>query len=143
MKVIVAGSRDCDDRVLVDEAIRQGMEELEIEITTLVHGAAKGVDLTAKAWAITNGINHVAFPAEWKNLKQVGAVVKENSYGKYNANAGKQRNVEMSYYADALIAIDLGTSGTKHMISTAKAAGLPVFEYKPAPLEDEDFEHLF
>jgi hypothetical protein len=143
MKVIVAGSRNCSDYKLVEEAILEGMQELDITITTLVHGAAKGVDLTAKEWAIKNGINHIAFPADWKNLKQQEAIIKENSYGKYNANAGRYRNVEMAYYADALIAIDLGTNGTNHMIKTAKSYSIPIYQYKPEGLDEDNFEYNF
>lgn len=143
MKVIVAGSRDCSDYDLVSTAIEQGLEELGIEMTELVSGAAKGVDKTGEQWAKQHDINVVTFPAKWKNLKVKGAEIREGQFGKYNKNAGFDRNVKMAEYADALIAIDLNTGGTNHMIKTAKEHDLKVYSYAPKPLSDDEFEYVF
>ena len=52
------------------------------------------------------------FPADWENLGR---------------GAGYVRNVQMAFYADALIAFWDGESrGTKHMIDIAKEKGLMV-----------------
>ena len=143
MKVIVAGSRDCSDYDLVSEAITEGLEELKIEITELVSGGAAGVDKTGELWAKQHDVNIVTFIPKWKDIKAEGAVIKENKYGKYNANAGFARNAEMADYADALIAIDLNTNGTNNMIKVAKEKGLKVFCYSPKPLSDEEFDYVF
>ncbi len=51
--------------------------------------------------------------------------------------AGFRRNKEMAEYADALIAIDLGTNGTKDMIEQAKNKSLKVYIYEPSQIEEE------
>lgn len=145
-KIVVAGSRDCSDYDLVDTAIQAGLDKLGIkieDITEIVHGDAKGVDKTAELWAKQNGVNFIAFPAKWKNLKAKGAVIKQNKFGKYNANAGFDRNKKMAEYADALIAVDLNTGGTNHMIKTMKETGKPVYQWEPAVLSDDEFEYDF
>ena len=64
------------------------------------------------------------FPADWNNITVPGAVIKYNSYGKYNALAGHQRNAKMGDYADALIAVWNGKStGTRNMIKYMKSLG--------------------
>lgn len=51
--------------------------------------------------------------------------------------AGFRRNKQMAEYADALIAIDLGTNGTKDMIEQAKKHNLKIYIYEPSQLEEE------
>lgn len=127
MKVIVAGSRDFFNYEVVCDAI----EKSGFEITELVSGNAKGVDTLGERWAFETDTPVRLFPARWKELNQPGAVVKENKYGKYNANAGFFRNGLMADYADALIAVDTGTGGTGNMIKQMKELGKPVFKYNP------------
>jgi YspA, cpYpsA-related SLOG family len=150
IKLIVAGSRHVTDYNLVKEAIEQGLEQLKIEkVSEIVSGHAKGVDQLGEDWGRSNGINVVTFPAKWDDLKAEGAIVKERvnpwtkKKEKYNANAGFARNKEMAEYADALIAVDLDTNGTNDMIKQAKAANLKVYQYKPAPLQDDEFDYKF
>lgn len=148
-RCIVAGSRECSDLELVSEAIEQGLEALDIKMTELVSGRCRGVDQTAEEWAQRHGVNIVSFPAAWNDLKQPNANIKsrwnkwKKRNEKYNANAGFYRNEEMANYADALIAIDLGTGGTNHMIKTTKAKGLKVHVWTPPPLSDDEFEYQF
>ena len=82
-----------------------------------VCGKAKGADTLGEKFALKYGINIKYFPADW------------NKYGK---SAGYKRNVEMAEYAKEdngiLVAFwDRKSKGTKHMIETAKHAGLKVF----------------
>jgi hypothetical protein len=109
MKVIIAGSRDIEDYAVVEKAINDS----GFEITSVISGTARGVDLLGEKYAKTNNIPILRFPANW------------NLYGK---SAGYRRNQEMSKNADALIAIRLNNSkGTSHMIDIARKDGLKVY----------------
>jgi hypothetical protein len=110
MKVIIAGSREITNYQVVLEAIA----ESGFEITEVVCGMARGIDLLGKRWADENGIPVKPFPAKWEK------------YGR--THAGRLRNTDMKYYADALIAIHDGEStGTKDMIGKMERAGKPVY----------------
>jgi hypothetical protein len=117
MKTIIAGSRKITDLGTVIKAISQcGFAE---EITEVVSGTARGVDMLGEAMADANGIPVKKFPANWK------------PNGVFDKGAGYKRNVEMGEYADALIAVWDGESrGTKHMIDIMKGMGKKVYVYK-------------
>lgn len=126
MKTIIAGSRHVDDYELVKRAI----EESGFEITEVVSGVAKGVDTLGENWADANDIPVKRFPALWHKLDVPGAVVRTNSYGKYNAAAGGIRNQQMAEYADALIVVWDGKSkGTGDMILKGHANQLKIFVF--------------
>ena len=113
MKVIIAGSRSVTNY----ECVKQAVTSSRFKITEIVSGHAEGVDKLGERYARENNIKLKVFEPDWKNIKTPGAIVKENSYGKYNARAGIDRNEEMGNYADALIAIIHDDSkGTSHMI---------------------------
>ena len=147
-KIIIAGPRDCKNKKLVYEAIEKGINKLG-KPTLIISGAATGVDTLAIDYAIEHGINYVKYPADWDNIKIDVAVVKERwckwkkKIVKYNAVAGHQRNQKMADAADALIAIDFGTSGTSDMINRAKKNGLKIYKYQPNILNEGDFEIEF
>lgn len=112
MRVIIAGSRHFETQYaisLVSEAIR----ESGFEITEVIHGAARGIDLAADS--VCRGVHPIrVFPAEW---------------GKYGNRAGPIRNAQMADVADALILVWDGQSrGSKNMLETARRKGLKVFE---------------
>jgi hypothetical protein len=109
MRVIIAGSRSITDYAKVCDAVRHS----GFAISRVVSGLAAGVDNLAVRYAAEHGLPCDRFPAQW------------NRYGR---SAGYRRNVEMAEHADALIAVWDGKSpGTRHMIETAKARGLPIF----------------
>jgi ribonuclease HI len=109
MKVIIAGSREIRDYALVKHTITQS----GFNITQVVCGMARGVDLLGRDYAIENNISVAEYPANW------------DLYGK---RAGFLRNTDMGHYADALIAIWDGQSkGTYNMISIMKQLGKQVF----------------
>ena len=118
------------------------IEESGVEITEVVSGGAKGVDLLGEQWAKQNKIPIKKFVPDWKDLKAEGAIIKQGAYGKYNANAGFDRNKAMAQYADALIAINLGTNGTDNMVGEATEAGIKVFEVK-AQKEESKYRYVF
>lgn len=122
MKLIIAGCRDHDvplkemDRILrmsphwtnVNLSVYHGYDMIEI-----VTGGCRGVDHSAKAWAMHHRIPHREFPADW------------NTHGKA---AGPIRNKQMAEYADKLVALWDGESrGTLNMIQTMTREGKPVF----------------
>jgi hypothetical protein len=108
MRVIIAGSRNITDYAFVQEAVR----ESGFDITEVVSGGAKGVDLLGERYAEENNINIKRFIPDW-------------SQGK---SAGIKRNMQMGDYAEALIACWDGDSrGTKHMIEYAGRNGLSVY----------------
>lgn len=112
MRTIIAGSRDIEDYELVCKVI----QESGFEITEVVTGMARGVDLLAERWGYENDVNIQRFYAKW------------NEYGKM---AGKIRNMAMAAEADACICVWDGMSpGTRHMIETAKAKGLKLYVYR-------------
>lgn len=113
MKTIIAGSRTITEVEVIISALLGC--PFTSEISEVVSGTAKGVDLLGEQVAKATGIPIKRFPANWEQ------------YGKA---AGPIRNNEMAEYADALVAIwDGKSSGTKHMIDSAKSKGLNVYVY--------------
>lgn len=111
MKIIIAGSRNINNRGAVGRAIAS----CPFTITEVVSGTARGVDSIAESIAATKGYPVKLFPADWD---------------KYGKPAGAIRNKQMAEYADALIAIWDGQSkGTRNMIETMNQTGKPVFLY--------------
>ena len=111
MKIIIAGGRDVP-RPVAEEAIKTAFKATGWlpQMTELVHGNCKGVDRTAAV--MFRGKKPIkVFEADWI---------------KYGKPAGPIRNALMASYADALIAIDSGGSGTRDMIKQAREAGLQV-----------------
>lgn len=112
MKVIIAGTRDFDNRDEVFKAIEQS----GFDITEVVLGASGAVDLWGQDWAIGNRMPYKLFPPDWKQ---------------YGRAAGPIRNQLMAEYADALIAVWDGKSpGTKNMIMFAKEYKLKIYVHE-------------
>jgi YspA, cpYpsA-related SLOG family len=109
MKVIVAGSRTIHEYEVVKDAI----ERSGFMITELVSGASPGVDRIGKEYAQENKIPVQRFEANWKV---------------YGRGAGYKLNDAMASYADALVAIHNGSSGTKYMIKKMGEARKAVHE---------------
>jgi hypothetical protein len=98
MKVIIAGSRNISDYMLVVNAVKSSV----YDITTVISGCAVGVDRLGELWARTNNIPIIEMPANW------------NRDGK---KAGPIRNKEMALVADAAVIIwDGESTGTRNMI---------------------------
>ena len=119
MKLIIAGSRDFDDKVLACKEFIDFSVELNREviyktnpITEIVSGGARGADRVGEWVAGFYNIPVKRFIPDWDGL------------GK---RAGFVRNTEMGDYADALLAFWDGKSkGTKQMIDYATKKGLVV-----------------
>jgi hypothetical protein len=110
LTVLVCGGRDYADR----QRLFRLLDFNRAKIGLLVHGAAKGADSLAGAWATARKVRQLAFPADWK---------------KYGRKAGPIRNVQMLREAvpDLVVAFPGGV-GTQHMIGIARKAGVRVIE---------------
>jgi hypothetical protein len=117
MRVIIAGSRSITSYVAVLDAIAaSGWRD---EITEVVSGRARGVDLLGEHWANRRHIPVKPFPVTDEDYQ---------TYGRYQAP--KVRNARMAEYADALILVWDGVSGgSADMLRRAKAHGLRIHEH--------------
>jgi hypothetical protein len=129
MRTIIAGSRTIFSHALVGVAVKAS----GFEVTKVLCGGARGVDLAGKMWAQAHAIPVGDYPADW---------------ARYGKAAGAMRNIEMAKNADALIAVWDGESrGTKHMIRIATERGLKVFVHrvpcknKPEPVDIRSKTH--
>ena len=112
MIILVCGGRTYGNKEKVYEVLSSIHKEKNI--TTLIHGAAKGADTIAGYWARENTIKEKQCPALW------------NTYGKA---AGSIRNQKMldDNKIDLVIAFP-GGKGTADMVQRAKKANIEVKE---------------
>ena len=120
MRVIVCGGRDFDDAALLEHTLNRLHSERGIRV--IIHGAARGADSLAGAWArtrIASGpIEEIACPANWERDGKA---------------AGPIRNQYMlaTHKPDLVVAFS-GGRGTADMVRRARAAGIEVIEVEPA-----------
>lgn len=115
MRTIIAGSRG----IISLETVFEAIEKSCFEVTTVISGGAKGVDVLGETWGAANNVPVEIYKADW---------------GAHGKSAGPIRNVKMAEVAEALIAVWDGESkGTKHMIDVARAKGLKVYIYLLVP----------
>jgi hypothetical protein len=112
IRIIVCGSRSWNDRKLIANTLYDLAVEYGTDIT-IVHGDAKGADRICEQEAQKAGLLIEAYPADW-----VGQ-------GK---RAGLIRNERMAALgADLCVAAwDGRSTGTAHMMDTARLYGIPV-----------------
>lgn len=104
MKVAIVGSRSLYVSNIGDY--------LSAEITEIVSGGAKGVDSSAREYALKNNIRLTEFLSEYK---------------KYGKAAPLKRDMQIINYADKVIAFWDGKSkGTKYVIENCKKTNTPV-----------------
>lgn len=100
-RVIVAGSRSISNY----NTVKQAVSGSGILISTIVSGAAQGVDTLGERYAEENNIPIERYKADWQ---------------KHGKSAGYIRNAVMADNADALVCVWDGESkGTRHMIGLA------------------------
>jgi len=110
MKLLIAGSRDINiEPTELEQIISQHYNVNEI--TEVVCGMAKGVDMSGYKWAKTKKITVKEFKPDW-------------SIGKV---AGILRNKDMGDYCDAGIVIYNGSKGSQHMIDYMKKINKTVY----------------
>lgn len=148
MKCAIIGDRTFEDYELLKKIIKKS----KFKITEIVSGGAKGVDTLAERYAEENNIPIKIFEANWKDLNQPGAEIRERmnkwtgKMEKYVFNAGFLRNTDIINYAECVIAIpSLTTSGTKDGIEKAKKQNKPMYihEQKVKQKSDEEYEYHF
>ena len=104
MKVAVIGSRGC--------TVSDLEQYLPPDVTEIVSGGARGVDTSARNYALAHGLKLTEFLPE---------------YGKYGKRAPLLRNITIIDYADLVLAFWDGTSrGTKFVIENYKTRGKPI-----------------
>lgn len=128
IKLIIAGSRTITNYEKVKPIIDKIVKDNKIKVSEVFSGKAAGMDKLGEQWADELKIPIKPFPANWKNLKAKGAVVKDGPYGQYNAKAGIDRNLQMAEKADAAIVIWTGGScGSANMIDTMDKLNKPAY----------------
>ena len=111
-RVIIAGSRDFDDYVMLCEHCdRLLSQKVATHQIVIISGEARGADTLGERYAHERGYAVEKYPADWKRDGKA---------------AGPIRNAQMAKVADALIAFWDGNSrGTQNMIDLAKLKPLP------------------
>lgn len=117
MKVIIAGSREFNDYLLLKTKCDELIGIYNTPYIEIVHGGCRGADKLGEKYANDKGYKIKEFPADFR------------THGKA---AGPLRNRQMAQYADMLIAFRLpGESrGTDDMIRQAYKYGLEVHVIK-------------
>ena len=104
MKVAVIGSRG-----LLVERLEDYLPE---DVTEIVSGGSRGVDTSARNYALRHGLKLTEFLPE---------------YGKYGRGAPLRRNIAIIEYADLVLAFWDGQSrGTKYVINNCEKRNIPV-----------------
>jgi len=113
MRVAVIGSRSL--------TVRELGKYIPESTTEIVSGGAKGVDSSAREYAMSHGIKLTEFLPE---------------YEKYGRSAPLKRNITIIEYSDVVLAFWDGKShGTKYVIDNCKKLGVPVKIYIPNNLQ--------
>lgn len=111
MKVAVVGSRN----LRIDDLEKY----LPDGVTEIVSGGARGVDTSAREYALAHDIKLTEFLPE---------------YDKYGRSAPLRRNIAIIEYADLVLAFWDGSSrGTKYVIDNCKRLGIPIKVFVPQP----------
>ena len=112
MRLLVCGGRDYSDKDRAFAVLDRF--RAKFGCAAVIHGAARGADSLAGAWARARGVPEIAEPADWK------------THGK---RAGPIRNQAMlDKHAPAAVIAFPGGVGTADMVRRSRAAGLTVYE---------------
>ena len=104
MNVAIIGSRTFTDY----ERAEEFLDALELDITRIISGGARGADAIAERYASEHGIPITVYPADWE---------------RYGRGAGMIRNKQIIADADVVIAFwDGASKGTKNSIELARKA---------------------
>lgn len=113
MNIAVVGSRSWDDEKRVHDFLDNYKD---FEDITVISGGARGVDTFAANWAKKNGFKLVEYLPMWRD-----------AFGRYNPQAGFERNTMIISLADLVVAFQRNNSGgTQDSINKAMDAGIPV-----------------
>lgn len=108
MRVLVCGSRDFNDKDLMEDVLKR------FNISCIIEGEARGADRLARDYAERQGIPVLSFPAQW------------DLHGKA---AGPIRNTEMLRVGKPEMVVAFrgpNSRGTQNMINQSRKAGIAV-----------------
>lgn len=133
MRLLVFGGRTFSNINLMCNAMNE-FYMCHGPITFIIHGCAAGADSmaqhVAQNWLMVPESGN-QFKPDWKNINVPGAIVKYNSHGPYNANAGFNRNEQMLTVGKPDWGMMFpGGNGTKDMCERLEKAGVPVWKVK-------------
>ena len=113
-KALVCGGRDFNNAKMLYEALDK------MELSQIIHGAAKGADSLAGQYAKSRSIACQTYPANWKPQGPTGPL---------DRGAGFKRNQKMldQGQPDLVIAFP-GGNGTRNMAKIAAAQGFKVIK---------------
>lgn len=110
-RVLVCGGRNLSDSAWVFSVLD------DLAPRSVIHGAARGADSLAAAWANARGVPCRAFPAAW---------------GEHGRAAGPIRNRQMLHEGKPTLVVAFpGGRGTANMMKQAIGAGVPVLSLDP------------
>jgi len=125
MKLVIAGGRTFNDYAKMSRCL---VQYAKAENLTIVSGTAGGADVLGEKWAAANNKAVALYPAKWNKLDVPNARIKTGQYGKYNANAGHDRNRVMANVADRAVCFWNGKSaGTRKMIAIMEELNKPCY----------------
>lgn len=104
MNVAIIGSRTFTDY----ERAKQFLAALDLDISRIISGGARGADAIAERYAAEHGIPTTIYPADWE---------------RYGRGAGMIRNKQIIADADLVVAFwDGASKGTKNAMELARKA---------------------
>lgn len=113
MRLIIAGGREFSNYELLRDSVDMFIADHYVNYdptVEIVSGTARGTDTLGEQYAQERGFKVMRFPANWDLHGKLG---------------GLNRNLQMAEYASHCICFHDGVStGTAHMIKTAKKQGL-------------------
>jgi hypothetical protein len=130
VKLIVAGSREFNDRALATKWLDFMLSKHNKEDIVILDGGARGADKIGGDYGRERGIDVWKFDANWDDITTEPVKIKYRGGSPYNALAGINRNKDMGNNGTHLLAFNLGTSGTNDMIKYSTKLGLVVKEVK-------------
>lgn len=120
MKLCVTGGRDYADRSALFEVL--DATHALMPVTMLAHGAARGADSLAHAWAQTRNVEPVPYPADWNRHRKAGQ--RKNP-------AGPIRNRQMLlHFQPELVIAFPGGDGTADCVAAARSFGFVVLDLR-------------
>lgn len=112
IRLLVCGGRDYADKKHLNEVLDMFHERFKVG--ELIHGAAKGADMMAGAWAKSKGIQVTPVKAEWE---------------KYGKSAGYKRNVVMAAMNPDVCIKFPGGAGSMMMEGICLKKGIEVIQH--------------
>ena len=114
----------CGDRNWYDSELEMAMEQLLVQMprnVLIIHGACKGVDMTADKIARKLGFNVLPMPANWKAYGKAAGPIRNKEMLDVAVNGMNVVNAVYAFHKDIE-----NSKGTKDMTNQAMKRGVPV-----------------